>query len=83
MCPTVEEFQDYLQTFVSLILVVPPYQVSMPGLLASSLNISQGLANTLLKGGQINIMRLIERYNPDGDLTSEAVQARHRFALLW
>ncbi|KAI8563685.1 hypothetical protein RHMOL_Rhmol03G0128500 [Rhododendron molle] len=68
ICLTVEEFQAYLRTFASPTIVVPPYQVSILGLLATSLNISRGLANTILEGGQINIMRLIERYNPDGDL---------------
>ncbi|KAI8559889.1 hypothetical protein RHMOL_Rhmol04G0210900 [Rhododendron molle] len=54
----------------------------MPGLLVSSLNISRGLADTILEGGQVNIMRLIERYSPDGDLEDEAVQARRRFTLV-
>ncbi|KAI8538350.1 hypothetical protein RHMOL_Rhmol09G0096100 [Rhododendron molle] len=54
----------------------------MPGLLATSLEISRGLANTLLEGGQINVIRLIDRYSPDGDLEDMAVQARCRFVLV-
>jgi hypothetical protein len=77
ICPTIEEFQAYLRTFVSPTFVVPPYQVSMLGLLATLLNISR-----ILEGGQINIMRLIERYSPEGDLENEARQARRRFALV-
>ncbi|KAI8547641.1 hypothetical protein RHMOL_Rhmol07G0211300 [Rhododendron molle] len=82
MCQTVEEFQAYLHTFASPTLVVALHQVSMPGLLASSLNISRGLANTILEDGQINIMCLIERYSPDDDLEDEAMQARCHFALV-
>ncbi|XP_058192286.1 uncharacterized protein LOC131309706 [Rhododendron vialii] len=55
---------------------------SMPKLLASSLNISRGLANTILEGGQLKIMRLIKMYSPDGDLASDDAQARRRFALV-
>lgn len=82
MCPTIEEFQAYLRCFASPVLVVPPYQVSMPKLLASSFNVSRGLANTRLEGDQINIMRLIETYNPNGDLGDDAVQAWRHFALV-
>lgn len=82
MCPTVEEFQAYLRTFASATLVVPPYQASMPGLLVTSLEISRGLANTLLEGGQINIMRLIERYSLDDGLEDMAMQARCHFVLV-
>ncbi|KAI8542702.1 hypothetical protein RHMOL_Rhmol08G0159400 [Rhododendron molle] len=82
ICPTIEEFQAYLRTFVSATLVVPPYQVSMSGLLETALEISRGLPNTLVKGGQLNVMRLIERYSPDGDLEDMAVQAQRHFALV-
>jgi hypothetical protein len=82
ICPTIEEFQAYLRTYSSPTLVVPPYQESMPGLLANCLDIHRGFANTILAGGQVNIFRLIERYSPDGDLEDMAWQSRRRFALV-
>ncbi|KAI8530143.1 hypothetical protein RHMOL_Rhmol11G0032500 [Rhododendron molle] len=83
LCPTVEEFQPYLQSFASDVIVVPPYQKSMSKLLKTSLNITTGGAESLLSGGQINILRLMEWYGPEGDTRDMALQAHRRFALLW
>ncbi|KAI8534993.1 hypothetical protein RHMOL_Rhmol10G0140400 [Rhododendron molle] len=66
LCPTVEEFQAYLQGFASTVIVVPSYRKSMSKLLKTSLNITTGAAESLLSGGQINIL-------PDG-----MVRARRR-----
>ncbi|KAI8542866.1 hypothetical protein RHMOL_Rhmol08G0173300 [Rhododendron molle] len=82
LCPTVEEFQAYLQGFASSMIVVPPYRKSMSKLLKSSLNISTGAAESLLSGGQINIMCLMEWYEPEGDTGDMALQAPRRFALV-
>ncbi|KAI8574625.1 hypothetical protein RHMOL_Rhmol01G0368700 [Rhododendron molle] len=81
LCPTVEEFHVYLQGFASNTIVVPPYRESMPKLLTSSLRISKSATESLLNGGQINIMRLMEWFGPKGDTTDTAVQDRRRFAL--
>ncbi|KAI8524815.1 hypothetical protein RHMOL_Rhmol13G0179300 [Rhododendron molle] len=53
----------------------------MSKLLKSALKISKGAAEGLLSGGQINIMRLMAWYGPEGDLTDTAVQARRQFVL--
>ncbi|KAI8550534.1 hypothetical protein RHMOL_Rhmol06G0114600 [Rhododendron molle] len=82
LCPTVEEFQAYLQGFASNVIVVPPYRKSMSKLLKTSLNITTGAAESLLSGGLINIMRLMEWHGPEGDNGDIALQARHRFALV-
>lgn len=81
LCPTVEEFQAYLQGFASSVIVVPPYRKSMPKLLKSYLNISGGAAKSLLSSSQINVMRLMEWYGPKGNTKDTAVQARRQFAL--
>ncbi|KAI8524688.1 hypothetical protein RHMOL_Rhmol13G0167700 [Rhododendron molle] len=60
LCPTVEEFQAYLQGLAFSVIVVPPYRKSISKLLKTSLNISNGTSESLLNGGQINIMRLME-----------------------
>ncbi|KAI8550622.1 hypothetical protein RHMOL_Rhmol06G0121700 [Rhododendron molle] len=73
LCPTMEEFQAYLQGFASSVIVIPPYRESMSKLLQSSLKISKGAADSLLSGGQINIMRLIEWYGPESDPMDTAV----------
>jgi hypothetical protein len=54
----------------------------MSKLLKTSLNITNGAAESLLSGGQINIMRLMEWYGPEGDIRDTARQARRRFALV-
>ncbi|KAI8568930.1 hypothetical protein RHMOL_Rhmol02G0239100 [Rhododendron molle] len=82
LCPTVEEFQAYLQGFASSVIVVPPCRKSMSKLLKTSLNITTGAPESLLNGGQINIMRLMEWYGPEGDTEDMALQARRRFALV-
>ena len=75
LCPTVEEFQAYLQGIVSSVVVVPPYRKSMLKLLRTSLNITSGAAESLLSGGQINIMRLLEWYGPEGNTGDVDMQA--------
>jgi hypothetical protein len=82
LCPTVEEFQAYLQGVASSVIVVPPHRKSMSKLLTASLNITGGAAKSLLSGGQINIMRLLEWYGPEGDIGDMARQAQRRFALV-
>ncbi|KAI8568261.1 hypothetical protein RHMOL_Rhmol02G0184200 [Rhododendron molle] len=82
LCPTVEELQGYLQSFASHLIVIPPYRKSMSKLLKTSLDITTGAAESLLSGGQINIMRLMEWYGPEGDTGDMAWQARRHFALV-
>ncbi|KAI8572065.1 hypothetical protein RHMOL_Rhmol01G0169600 [Rhododendron molle] len=82
LCPTVEEFQAYLQGFTSSGIAVPPYRKSMSKLLKTSLNITKSVAESLLSGGQISIMPLMEWYGPEGDTGDMALQARRRFALV-
>ncbi|KAI8551025.1 hypothetical protein RHMOL_Rhmol06G0152800 [Rhododendron molle] len=82
LCLTVEEFQAYLQGFASGVIVVPPYRKSMSKLLKTSLNITNGATESLLSGGQINILRLMEWYGPEGDTRDMALQACRRFALI-
>lgn len=53
----------------------------MSKLLKSCLSIPGGSVESLLSGGQLNIMRLMEWYSSEGDTEDTAVQARHRFAL--
>lgn len=82
LCPTVEEFQAYLQGIVSSVVVVPPYRRSMSKLLKTGLNITSGAAESLLSGGQINIMRLLEWYGPEGNTGDADMQARRHLALV-
>ncbi|KAI8572061.1 hypothetical protein RHMOL_Rhmol01G0169200 [Rhododendron molle] len=82
LCPTAEEFQAYLQGFASNVIIVPPYRKNMSKLLKTSLNITSGAAESLLSGEQINVMRLMEWYRPEGDTGDMALQARRWFALV-
>ncbi|KAI8547337.1 hypothetical protein RHMOL_Rhmol07G0187500 [Rhododendron molle] len=63
-------------------IVIPPYKKSMSKLLKTSSNISNGAADCLLSSGQINILRLMEWYEPEGDTGDTALQAHYRFALV-
>ncbi|KAI8560121.1 hypothetical protein RHMOL_Rhmol04G0231300 [Rhododendron molle] len=82
LCPIVEEFQAYLQGFASHMIVIPPYRKRMSKLLKTSLNITTGAAESLLSGRQINVMRLMEWYGPEGNTGDMALQACRRFALV-
>lgn len=60
MCPTVEEFQTYLQGFInSHVLAVPPLRENMKHLLQTTLDISEELSASIVQNGELNIFRLI------------------------
>ncbi|KAI8542265.1 hypothetical protein RHMOL_Rhmol08G0125400 [Rhododendron molle] len=81
MCPTVEEFQAYLPGFANpKVLAVPPVQENMSHLLMMKLNISRGLAASIIHDDELDIARLIELYGPGGILTDHVEEAHKRFA---
>ncbi|KAI8538464.1 hypothetical protein RHMOL_Rhmol09G0106100 [Rhododendron molle] len=81
MCPTVEEFQAYLQGFAnSNVLAIPPIQENMSHLLRMKLNISEELAASIIHDGELDVPRLIELYGPNEILENHVEQTHLRFA---
>ncbi|KAI8560122.1 hypothetical protein RHMOL_Rhmol04G0231400 [Rhododendron molle] len=82
MCPTVEEFQAYLQGFTDCeVLAIPLFQEDMSQLVQTKLNISEELSASIIQNGNLNIVRLIEMYGPEGALGDYVGQAHRRFML--
>ncbi|KAI8537837.1 hypothetical protein RHMOL_Rhmol09G0055100 [Rhododendron molle] len=82
MCPTVEEFQAYLRGFTDCeVLAIPPFQEDMSQLLEAKLNIPDELSASIIQNGNLNIVRLIELYGPEGALGDYVGQAHRRFVL--
>ncbi|KAI8572112.1 hypothetical protein RHMOL_Rhmol01G0173200 [Rhododendron molle] len=82
MCPTMEEFQAYLQGFIDThSLAIPPFQEDMDQLLRTTLNIPKELSASVIQGDELNIARLIELYGPEGALGDYVGQAHRRLVL--
>ncbi|KAI8538416.1 hypothetical protein RHMOL_Rhmol09G0101400 [Rhododendron molle] len=82
MCPIVEEFQAYLRGFIDCeTLAIPPFQEDMSQLLQMKLNIPEELSTSIIQNGELNIVRLIELYGPEGALGDYVGQAHRRFVL--
>ncbi|KAH7839767.1 hypothetical protein Vadar_008555 [Vaccinium darrowii] len=62
LCPTVEEFFAYLGGFDLAEPIVPLYGVGFAPVLSSKLEISNNAAKSLIRGGFLNIPRLIEGF---------------------
>ncbi|KAI8568262.1 hypothetical protein RHMOL_Rhmol02G0184300 [Rhododendron molle] len=82
MCPTVEEFQAYLRGFIDCeVLAIPSFQEDMSQLLEAKLNIPEELSASIIQNGNLNIVRLIELYGPEGALGDYVGQAHRRLVL--
>ncbi|KAI8550575.1 hypothetical protein RHMOL_Rhmol06G0117800 [Rhododendron molle] len=80
MCPSVEEFQAYLRGFAECgILAIPPFKENMSHLLEAKLNIPDEMSAIIIQNGNLNIVRLIELYGPEGALGDYVRQAHRRF----
>lgn len=71
----------YLGYFESNFTVIPPLRVSMAGILRVKLGVSDGLSKFLVRGGELNVMRLIEIFMQDGDPYDFVWQSRLLSAL--
>ncbi|KAH7864514.1 hypothetical protein Vadar_030429 [Vaccinium darrowii] len=65
LCPTVEEFFAYLGGFDLAEPIVPLHGVGFAPVLSSKLGISNNAAKSLIRGGFLNIPRLIEGFRSD------------------
>ncbi|KAI8542627.1 hypothetical protein RHMOL_Rhmol08G0152200 [Rhododendron molle] len=82
MCPTVEELQAYLRGFTDCdTLAIPPFQEDTNQLLQTKLNIPEELSTSVIQDGELNIVRLIELYGPEGALGDYVGQAHRCFVL--
>lgn len=82
MCPTIEEFQAYAPGFANLdVLAVPPVHEDMEQILQAKLNIPKALTASIIQNGELNIIRLIELYGPEGALGDYVGEAHRRFVL--
>ncbi|KAI8568951.1 hypothetical protein RHMOL_Rhmol02G0240600 [Rhododendron molle] len=82
ICPTMEEFQSYLRGFTDCeVLAIPPFQEGMSQLVQTKLNIPEELSASIIQNGNLNIVRLIELYGPEGALGDYVGQAHKRFVL--
>jgi hypothetical protein len=82
MCPTVEEFQAYVPSFANLgALAVPPCYENMEQILQERLNIPGELTGSIILDGELDAVRLIELYGPEGALGDFVGEAHRRYVL--
>lgn len=81
ICLTVKEFRVYLGYFESNIPVIPPLRDTMAGVLRDKLGVSNALSKFLMRGGELNTLRLIEMFMREGDPYDFVWQGKRMSAL--
>ena len=80
LCPTVEEFQALLGYRPRDQVISPTSLVSFPKILVKLLGLNLNEARSLMRGGELHILQLIERFSPEGDPYDRVHQGRRRIA---
>lgn len=66
LCPTVKEFHAYLGGFDLETPIIPLQGVNYADVLSSKLGLSKNATRSMIQGGMLYILRLINQFRPEG-----------------